>query len=211
MAQWLQTSVFSDTDGLKRLHAKPYHTGLGFRLIVPGQNHVHTAARYPGAFPSWASVDKHLRWKKNTNTPWVSVYSTWNAALLKAGWYIREKGATWIEIAIFDLEKIHRDYVLDAPALRAHLGGPSQKYHNDEFLVYRGFRVEDIIMSMPVMGPTVDMPVWLGKMRLPNALIQVVGGHTEEAVRAWIETEVYCCTGVRDFDMALRILQGMCI
>jgi hypothetical protein len=108
------------------------------------------------------------------------------------------------------LEK-ERISLLSATALQADLSGFVQRWHTYELLIHQGINDQAVVAHIPVAGDPVDVEIHLGRIRVPEQVVDLAGGRTEDAVRRWVEMEVYSATGVWNGEMSLRVMQSLCV
>ena len=191
----------------QEFHALSTIDGIGFRVVATGFNNDSLSARDVDSEPSWKSVKDHLQWRR-CRTPWLSIFSSWKAALQRCWWYA-EKGATRIKIIAVDSEKIRN--VLSASSLAWKLQLPKSWFYTYEYLVWRGIPDEAVVGMIPATGETLEMDVDLGVLKVPTSLVRAAGDETQQAIRAWAEKEVWRWTRLRDPLNSLRLMQSMCI
>ena len=181
--------------------------GIGFRIVAIGFNNDSLSARDVDSPPSWTSVEDHLLWRP-CPIPWLLIFNSWKAALQRCRWYA-ERDATKIKIVAVDLERIRN--VLSASFLARKLQLPKRQFYKCEYLVWGGISDEAIVGVIPATGETLKIDVHLGIMEVPKSLVEAAGNGTQQAIRAWVEKEVWSLTGLPDSITSLPLMQSMCI
>ena len=181
-------------------------TGIGFRVVANGYNHYDIVARNPTAPTTFTTVDNHLTWQHST-TPWVSVFSTWSAAMRRAKWYTN-KGARDVVIVVVDLTKINHS-TLNVAALKAYISGFILPWHAYELLIDQGINEEAVVACIPAAGEQIDVGGHLQKIRSPGSLVSLLCEQTENAIRGLVEMEIYSRTGVWDERTTSRVMQSL--
>lgn len=184
----------------------PYSHGLAFRVLASGgnvANHADVLARNPAKLPTYQSIRNHLRWKRRPS-PWVSLYTSWSAAMRRAKWY-HQRGAVTVDIAIVNLDR-HQARCFDAAeAARMLVPEINPKFFCNEVLLWCG--VDDYAVLAYIYygsegwigaGPG----VWIG--RDPPQLVS-----TWDSCKDGLLREVYVRTGVVDYDSVDRIRQAL--
>ncbi|KAL9085789.1 MAG: hypothetical protein Q9165_007421 [Trypethelium subeluteriae] len=185
----------------------PRH-GLGFRVIAPGHNHDGYQARNPNARRTWPSVQNHLQWRE-TATPWLSLFTTWKAALQRCEFYHTRKQAEKIFVVVVDLERMS-NRVLSASTLASHLALPNPGLYTNECLIWNGIRPDAVVAKLPATGSRVTLPDGRFRaMEIAESFLNHAGGNDEDAIFAWVQNEVESMMGSRDEAMTLRIMQTM--
>jgi hypothetical protein len=159
-------------------HAGPRYltrTGIAFRVIaLDGEQPNWTStldltdltARHPQAPATTFSVEGHLRWWHNIQTPWISVFRDWSRALNRAEWYVREKQARTVYVAMIDMEQARPD--VDAEVFAYRHGFPNLPYYKGEYLYRSRIPREAVLAIIPASEPRQEYRIWLAKMQLPE-------------------------------------------
>lgn len=198
-------------------------TGIGFRVLAWGpaprsRNYNSIVAKNPDARTTLRTIEDHLRGRKNTpwtpwvQTPWVSIFIQWGAALRCCQDFI-DQGATRVFIVVIDLDRCE---CLGASHLASHLIMPNSLFRIHEYLVWRGIpNMNDTVLAvLPGMGTQQSFPVHLGTMRIPARLAAMAGGRTKDAVEGLLSrarsTPDLCWIASLDRGMVVRVMQAMC-
>lgn len=203
-------------------------TGICFRVIA----HRHgtwlcdpmLTARNPHLRPTETNAVSHLIQQPFAG-PWKSMFCTWDAAMTRRASFL-QRGATTISILAIDIESYGFGNegalrnVVDAHSLAVANALPNLQWYGyvtgmragfpKEYLVPNGIPDEAIVAWLPANGLSRDIPVHLGILRLPEALVEEAGAADEEVIKTWVLEETFMRTGIWDMLMAQRLLRAMC-
>lgn len=167
----------------------------------------------------------HLQ-KKKVAGPWASIFCIWDAALTRRESFL-QAGATEIYILAVDLELFnHTSFqnlgrIVDAYSIVSANDLPNIQYYGYnvgprvgfpmEYLIARYIRKEAVVAYILGLDPFQDIPIHLGVLRIPQAMVEEAGRGDEQAIKSWTITEVFCNTSIRDWTLVQRLLRAMCI
>ena len=137
------------------------------------------------------------------------------------------RGATEVVILALDLEHyLSPGRGLLEGVINAYSVASAQNLPNLQFYGYtqarcRGFAKEYLLPCcipkeavvgwIPASGQSRDIPIHLGTLRVPEALLAKVRGVTEFAIKEWVKEEIYTLTGAWNAQMVQRLMRAMCV
>ncbi|KAK0303174.1 hypothetical protein LTR82_017628 [Friedmanniomyces endolithicus] len=140
--------------------------------------------------------------------------------------HIRQ-GATQVVILAIYLEYYVRPRqqelkgVIDALSIASATNQPNLQwygYHGGrllgfpkEYLIPNGIPEEAVVAWIPAKGRPFDIPIHLGTMEIPEALVVDAGGSRDFKIWNWAEDEIYTRTGVRSLQMVQRLMRALCV
>lgn len=80
-----------------------------------------------------------------------------------------------------------------------------------EYLIPNGIPEEAVIAWIPALGRPCEIPIHLGTMEIPEALVVDAGGSSDFKIWEWAEDEIYTRTGVRSVQMVQRLMRALCV
>ncbi|PPJ59569.1 hypothetical protein CBER1_11688 [Cercospora berteroae] len=140
-----------------------------------------------------------------------------------------QNGATRIIIAVVDLELLsattgggHFTDVLDASSIARDNNLPSPQFYGyangpragfaKEYLVPRVIPAEAVVALVPGLGVEWKVPVHLGVLRVPSALVtEARGASLPDSDEDLIRQLIYLRTGGGDQVLVQRIMRALCV
>ena len=80
-----------------------------------------------------------------------------------------------------------------------------------EYLIPYGIPEEAIVAWIPAMDRSCNLPIHLGELEVPKALLIEAGGVSEDAIWRWVMEEVFLRTGLWNAVMTQRLVRAMCV
>lgn len=99
----------------------------------------------------------------------------------------------------------------DLPSLHFY-GNRSRRLQGfpKEYLLLHGIHLESVVALIPAFGESVEIPVHLGVLQVPEELVRELQQATGDELRGWVRQETYFRTGVFDDCLVQRLIRSMC-